>query len=99
MVAEERNEPVSVPHETLEQYQRRRVADLLDLPPSEVTDEVLEQLMQRCVYPSARLDQGSEYGGYDNSHLTVVTRTELHDLERAVSAARQRLREEAKKQR
>jgi hypothetical protein len=81
--------------ESLEHLQRRLIAEMLDKRPEEITDEFLDQYLEEHVYPTARYDVSSEYGGYDNSHLVVRTRTEYKEIEESVAAARERLRRAA----
>lgn len=71
--------------EILAKYKDASLAELLiqliaeqdGVAPETVTEQyVLKQLQER-VYPSARLNIGSKYGGYDGTGLTFRTREEL----------------------
>jgi hypothetical protein len=83
--------------ETLEQLQRRLIAEFLNKKPEEITDELIDELVESEVYASARLNLSSEYGGYDNSHLEVLTRRELTQRLEALVCAREALRRESSK--
>lgn len=80
--------------ETLEALQRRLIAEMLHAKPEDLTDEFLDRFLEDRVYPTTRFNIGSEYGGYDNSYLAVLSQDELAAIAEAVAVARERLRRE-----
>jgi hypothetical protein len=86
------------PEESLDELLRRQIAEKLGMAPEDVTIEFLDELLEKRIYPSARFNIGSQYGGYDNSNLVVLTREELASIEKAVEVERERLRQEAARQ-
>lgn len=69
---------MTVTHEeTLDELQRRLIAELLSVKPEDVTPEFLDDILEHRVYPKTRLTIGSQFGDHSNSHLRVLTREEF----------------------
>ena len=67
--------------ETLEQYLTRLIAAHEGIQPSQVTLEYIRNQREKLVYPDTRYDTCSNYGGYRNDGLEVLTRSEVEQLE------------------
>ena len=83
------------PEESLDELLRRQIAEKLGMAAEDMTIEFLDELLETRIYPSARFNVGSQYGGYDNSNMQVLTREELAAIQKAVEVARERLHKEA----
>lgn len=70
----------SVRSMTVDQLQRQLIAERLGVDPEDITSEFLDDYLEKHVYPNARLVHGSQFGGYDNSHLRVLTRAEFDKI-------------------
>jgi hypothetical protein len=72
----------------LEELQARLIADVLGISANEVTIEFIDHLLETKIYPRARFNRGSAYGGYTNAALRVYTGEELASIRRSVDEAR-----------
>jgi len=67
---------------SVDELQRQLIAERLGLRPEEITTEFMDRYLEEKVYPTVRFETGSALGGYDNSHLRVLTRTEFEEIRR-----------------
>lgn len=89
---EPRDEPVSISSremEIIEEYWdapleelfKRLIAARDGVRPEDVTGEYIRKQREDRLYPRTSYDIDSDYGGYDSSHLKVLSRRELDALE------------------
>lgn len=65
----------------------RLIADSDSVSEAQVTVEYIQNRREKAIYPETRYHIGSDYGGYHNHHLEVMTRDELDKLAHQVDDA------------
>lgn len=75
-------------NESLEALQRRRIAESLGVTPEEITDEFLDNFLEKVIYPIARFNIPATPG------LQYLTRNELDQIVCDNKRRRAELREE-----
>lgn len=68
----------------LSEFFARLVAARDGISPDRVTPGYIAGLRQRRIYPDARFEGGSEYGGYTGDRLVHLTRNEIDKLSLSV---------------
>jgi hypothetical protein len=85
-----------VVREGLERFLERLIAQRDGVRPEDVTEEYIRRKRAERVYPIARFEIGSNYGGYDTTGLQVLTRAEVDEAEVRAQRAASALGIEAK---
>lgn len=70
--------------ESLDEYLTRLISEKEGIKREEVTVEYMHQQRMNKIYPKAKFEIGSDYGGYDTTGLAVYSRDELDDIEKSV---------------
>ncbi len=67
--------------QAMDNYLKQLIADKDGIKPEQVSVRYIHEQREKYLYKTKRYDIGSDYGGYELSGLTVLTGTELDEID------------------